>query len=99
MARLLHEQARAQLGIDWGTPERPNCRGFTPEELARIDFKQLDLGEAFEDMLKQYQSTDTGVLQQRALTSMKERLTQIGADLQKKSPPKDGRVQEGRDVL
>lgn len=50
LARLLHEQGRKQLGIAWGSAESPQCRGFTPEELARIHFDRLDLKEVFEEM-------------------------------------------------
>ncbi len=39
-SRLLQEQGRPQIGLDWGSPETPNCRGFTVEELSRIDFSK-----------------------------------------------------------
>lgn len=45
LARIIHEQGRPQLGISWGSPSAPNCRGFTPEELASIDFSRVDLRE------------------------------------------------------
>lgn len=50
LSRILHEQGRSQLGIGWGDAEHPDCRGFTPEELARIDFDRLDLSEIFEEI-------------------------------------------------
>lgn len=50
LSRILHEQGRAQLGKDWGTPENPACDGFQPEEIARINFDQLDLREVFEEV-------------------------------------------------
>lgn len=45
LARIIHQQGRPQIGIPWGSPERPNCRGFTPGELGSIDFSQIDLSE------------------------------------------------------
>ncbi|MGK5593738.1 MAG: conjugal transfer protein TraN [Parachlamydiaceae bacterium] len=45
LARVFHEQARKQLGIDWGTSRKPNCRGFTSDEIALIDFSKIDLSE------------------------------------------------------
>ena len=45
LARLIHEQGREQLGIGWGDPENPNCRGFTVEEISRLDFSAMDLSE------------------------------------------------------
>ena len=40
LGRILHEEARPQLGIGWGS-----CRGFTVAEIERIDFDRLDLSE------------------------------------------------------
>jgi hypothetical protein len=48
--RILHEQGRGQAGLNWGEPESPQCRGFTVEELSRIDFSNLNLSEIFEDL-------------------------------------------------
>ena len=31
-AKLLQEQGKPQLGQNFGSPEHPNCRGFTAEE-------------------------------------------------------------------
>lgn len=49
LGRILHEQGRPQLASfgGWGTPEAPNCRGFTPEEFQQLDFGQIDLTEYF----------------------------------------------------
>ena len=40
LGRILHQQARPQLGLGWGS-----CRGFTVAEIERIDFDRLDLSE------------------------------------------------------
>jgi len=45
LARIIQEQGRRQLGISWGDPKHPNCRGFTPEEFQRIDFSKIDFSE------------------------------------------------------
>lgn len=50
LVKAVQEQGRKQLGIGWGSPESPDCRGLTPEELSRIDFSKLDLREAYEDV-------------------------------------------------
>jgi len=52
LARIIQEQGRQQLGIDWGSPKSPNCRGFTPEEFQRIDFSKIDFSEWYEDLQK-----------------------------------------------
>ncbi len=46
LGRILHQQARPQLGIGWGS-----CRGFTVAEVERIDFATLDLSEFTEDLM------------------------------------------------
>jgi len=45
LSRIIHEQGRPQIGLSWGSPYSPNCRGFTSEELSSIDFSRIDLRE------------------------------------------------------
>jgi len=55
LARIIHEQGRPQLNTDirsWGSSRHPNCRGFTPEEFASLDFDRIDLSEYFEDITR-----------------------------------------------
>lgn len=51
LARIIHEQGRPYVPLDWGSAKRPVCRGFTPDELARVDFGKLDFSEFFADAL------------------------------------------------
>ena len=53
-AKLLQEQGRKQLRMDFGSAQYPNCRGFTAEELQKIDFSKLDLSEITEDVMKNF---------------------------------------------
>ena len=46
LGRILHQQARPQLGLGWGS-----CRGFTVAEVERIDFDRLDLTEFTQDLV------------------------------------------------
>ena len=46
LGRILQEAARGQLGLGWGS-----CRGFTVEEMERIDFEAVDLSEFTEDLV------------------------------------------------
>ncbi len=46
LGRILHQQARPQLGIGWSS-----CRGFTVAEIERIDFAALDLSEFTRDLM------------------------------------------------
>ena len=53
-AKLLQEQGKPQLGLNFGSPKEPNCRGFTPDELSRIDFSKLDLTEITNDIMDKF---------------------------------------------
>ena len=46
LGRILHEQARPQLGMTWD-----DCRGFTIAEIQRIDFDRVNLSEFTETLL------------------------------------------------
>lgn len=50
LARIFQVQGRPQLGISWGSPEDPNCRGFTAAEFQRIDFSMIDFSEWIDEM-------------------------------------------------
>lgn len=50
LARIIQEQGRAQLGIPWG---KGNCRGFTIEEFAQIDFSRIDFTEYVDEITRQ----------------------------------------------
>ena len=46
LGRIVQEAARGQLGLGWG-----DCRGFTVEEIERIDFEAVDLSEFTENLV------------------------------------------------
>ena len=46
LGRILHEQARPQLGIGWN-----HCDGFTVSQIQRIDFDRVDLSEYTDTLL------------------------------------------------
>ena len=52
LSRIVQEEGRKQLGIDWGTAEKPSIRGFTPQELSHLDFSKMDLSEICKDFVK-----------------------------------------------
>jgi len=51
LSKILQEQIRDQLEIDWGTPKEPNCRALTIEELQKADFSKIDLKDFFGDAI------------------------------------------------
>ena len=42
LLKVFHEQGRPQIGMGWGSPKKPLCRGFSIEEIQRIDFSKLE---------------------------------------------------------
>ena len=47
LARMINEQGRAQLGLGWGSPQKPACAGFTVAQLQALDFSRFDLTEFY----------------------------------------------------
>jgi conjugal transfer mating pair stabilization protein TraN len=64
LAKIINEQGRAQLGRDWGTPESPQCKGFSFDDLGKLDFSVMDFSE-FEAQIQTRQQNRQAV-QQRA---------------------------------
>ena len=56
LGRIIQEQGRAQLGIGWGSPKSPDCRGLTPEELVAINWEALDLSEFYADVISEMEA-------------------------------------------
>jgi len=54
LARILHQQARVQFpGFNFGTPQSPQCQGFTLEQFQAIDFSKIDLSELHDSIKTQ----------------------------------------------
>ena len=50
LSRIIQEGARAQLGIGWGDPQTPDCRGLTVEELQAVNWQAIDWSEYVADV-------------------------------------------------
>lgn len=60
MARIIHEQGRAQLNTfpnGFGVTKEPDCRGFSPEEFQSLDFSQIDMTEYYNDLVHNTQQS------------------------------------------
>jgi conjugal transfer mating pair stabilization protein TraN len=51
LARIVNEQGRTQVGRDWGTARRPDCLGFTIDQLQSLDFAAMDLSEFYASLV------------------------------------------------
>lgn len=45
LSRILNEQIRRQLGMPYGNPESPSCSGFSLDQMALVDWDEVDLSE------------------------------------------------------
>ncbi|WP_165678352.1 conjugal transfer protein TraN [Metapseudomonas otitidis] len=45
LGRIIQEQARPQLGKEWGEAENPQCEGLRIEDLSKIDWSKIDISE------------------------------------------------------
>ena len=68
LGRIVNEQGRAQIGKSWGSPQNPDCSGFTLDELKLLRFDLMDLSEFFSSVSTPTKSPSfaTDRLQQKA---------------------------------
>ncbi|PHR62194.1 MAG: hypothetical protein COA43_00705 [Robiginitomaculum sp.] len=52
MAKLVQEQGRKQLNMDFGSAKSPNCAGFTVETFKRLDLGKMDFSAIYNDMVQ-----------------------------------------------
>jgi len=102
LLKAFQEQGRAQIGMGWGKPKSPICRGFTIEEVQRIDFSKLDLREVFEELIKNYkpgkiQGQDKRLEGEMNFPNLPNQAVFDGARQRYAPPPKDHPL-EGRNL-
>jgi conjugal transfer mating pair stabilization protein TraN len=57
LARVAQVGARAQLGVDFGNGEAPNCRALSVAEIQRVDWGRVDFSEIAQDFAQKAQET------------------------------------------
>lgn len=45
LARIIQVQGRSQLGLNFGSPQSPDCSGLTLDQFASLDFNAIDFSE------------------------------------------------------
>lgn len=80
LARLVQEQGRQQLGLDFGTGEHPHCRALTVHELAQIDFSKIDLSELFTELTQKVSVPDPQKMATRFREDWQKRLPTQGEE-------------------
>ncbi|MBX2807184.1 MAG: conjugal transfer mating pair stabilization protein TraN [Cellvibrionaceae bacterium] len=74
LSRIINPQIKAQLGLDMGTDEAPNCSGFTIDQITATDWSLIDLSE-WNALL-----TDNGLFPDETMDM--DSLTGTGSELQ-----------------
>lgn len=50
LARIIQQNGRAQLHLNFGNPKSPNCQGLSSQQLQQIDLSQMDFREVYTDI-------------------------------------------------
>jgi conjugal transfer mating pair stabilization protein TraN len=51
LVKILNEQGKAQLGMQWGTPKEPDCEGFLIAQFQQLDLSQMDFSEVYAEFV------------------------------------------------
>ncbi|MEO1489384.1 MAG: conjugal transfer protein TraN, partial [Pseudomonadota bacterium] len=51
LVRILNEQGKAQLGMQWGKAKDPDCEGFLIAQFQQLDLAQMDFGEVYAEFV------------------------------------------------
>jgi conjugal transfer mating pair stabilization protein TraN len=71
---VIHEQGRPQLKMGFGDGEHPQCRGFTVEELTKLNFDKIDLSELLSDLYSKFKAPNMSKLSQDFSKDWKNRM-------------------------
>ncbi len=74
LARIINEQGRGQIGKGWGSPESPQCGGFTQAEFARLDFSTMDLSEFIGEIMANVTLPDSGAMRSEAQSRIQTKM-------------------------
>lgn len=50
LSKIVQEAGRKQLGLSFGSPENPECKGLSTEQIGKIDFERIDFTEFIEEI-------------------------------------------------
>lgn len=72
ISRVIIEQGKSQLGIGWGSPQSPNCSGFSPEQMASLRFDEMDLSEISSDIANSVDTPDPSYYEDKVQNYMED---------------------------
>lgn len=62
LARIIQEEGRAQLHLEWGDEESPKCQGLSLEEIKQLNFDAMDFSDF---ILEMHQKIDQETLRKK----------------------------------
>ena len=68
--KVIQVEGRKQLGINFGSGGRTDCRGLTLAEIMQLDFDKMDFSEFFQDILKRMKIPKVGDISSRVNSSL-----------------------------
>jgi len=68
--KVVQVEGRKQLGINFGSGGKTDCRGLTLEEIMSLDFDKMDFSEFFADILKRMKIPNVGDISARVGSSL-----------------------------
>lgn len=77
LAKVFQVEARLQLGLSWGDPKNPDCRGLTYTEFQSLDFTSIDLSPAFADMMSKTNSPNSTAVNQQLLSQLQSQVNAV----------------------
>ena len=72
MARIVQQQGRPQLGINFGQAKSPHCQGLSPEQMQQLNFSTINFNEFYEDLHNNINVPDTNEVQRRIESKYKD---------------------------
>ena len=54
LAKTVHLQGRAQIGMGWGNAKFPNCSGYTIANFQKLDLSKLDLTDFYAEVISDF---------------------------------------------
>ena len=67
---------RGQLHMGWGSAHYPDCRGFTADEIAQIDFDRVDYSNYEQSVMQGMNVPSTDALQQQIQQQIQDEMNQ-----------------------
>jgi conjugal transfer mating pair stabilization protein TraN len=81
LARIINEQGKPQLGMNFGSAENPSCDGFTSDEFQQLDWSKIDLSEFVSDIADATEIPDVASIQSTISAKMQTITTNATTNL------------------